>query len=246
MVLSEVVARAGDDAANYGAFFSAASVLMIVIMVLFVCYFEIWSSDLLHVCAAACQPVLKKVKAAVLGSHITNSSSVASDASAYGEDENALLSVSTTPVTPHAGHLAGHDSEFPVEISQEQRDLKTKFEASNLVPPPCVAWRDDSPQIEANEDDRQCGGMDTGLLPATKEKAEVLQYLHSSAFIDFEASDFVDLKPPSVALRDDPPSPQIEADADDRQGCGIMEIDTGSPPAPKDDSDSIFDFHSPD
>ena len=61
VVLSEVVAQTGDSAADYASFFSAASVFIIVVMVVYVCYFDFWSSGLLQ--EYVFQPVANKVKA---------------------------------------------------------------------------------------------------------------------------------------------------------------------------------------
>ena len=129
VVLSEVVAQAGNNAADYASFFSAASVLIIVIMMVYVWYFDFWSSGLLQ--EYVFQPVVNKVKAVVFGIHAEESSSaVAPEAPATGEG-NALFSISTAPAPLHARH----DAEPALDMRPEQHDIERIFEWSDTFAP---------------------------------------------------------------------------------------------------------------
>ena len=159
VVLSEVVAQAGNSSADYASFFSVASVLIIVIMMVYIWYFDFWSSGLLQ--EYVFQPVVNKVKAVVFGIHAEESSSaVAPEAPATGEG-TALFSISTAPAPLHARH----DAEPAVDMRPEQHGIERMFEWSDtLRPKPPEAWNEDQ-QIKDDEDDDRHGGMEPGPLP---------------------------------------------------------------------------------
>ena len=145
VVLSEVVAQAGDSAADYASFFSVASVLIIVIMMVYIWYFDFWSSGLLQ--EYVFQPVVNKVKAVVFGIHAEESSSA------------------VAPEAPATREGNQHDAEPAVDMRPEQHDIERMFEWSDtLRPKPPEAWNEDQ-QIKDDEDDDRHGGMEPGPLP---------------------------------------------------------------------------------